>query len=52
MTPDTDRFETLRRIFRSWFELTRDEQKVLLLILALFLMGLAVRAWHLKNLEV
>jgi len=49
VNPSTDRPGTLRGIFRSWFELTHDEQKVLLLVLALFLLGLAVRFWHLKK---
>ena len=49
MDETTDRTDTLRRLFRSWFELTRDEQKALILILALFLLGLAVRFWHVKK---
>ena len=49
LTESTDKLGALRRIFRSWFELTRDEQKVLLLILALFLLGLSVRFWHLNK---
>jgi len=49
VTEPTHNPGALHGIFRSWFELTHDEQKVLLLILALFLLGLAVRFWHLKN---
>ncbi len=30
---------------RAWFGLARDEQKALLLVFALFLLGLAARAW-------
>ena len=33
MNEATDRLDTLRRLFRSWFELTRDEQKALILVL-------------------
>ena len=35
-----------RRLFRSWFELNWDEQRILVIILALFLTGLIVRLWH------
>jgi hypothetical protein len=35
---------------RAWFGLTRDEQKGLLIVLSLFLLGLAVRWWHLSRL--
>jgi hypothetical protein len=49
MNETTDRLDSLRKIFRSWFELTQDEQKVLLLILALFLLGLFVRWRHLRT---
>jgi hypothetical protein len=35
-----------RRLVRSWFELTRDEQRAILVILGLVLLGLAVRIWH------
>lgn len=49
MNEATDRFDAFRGIFRSWFELTADEQKALLLVLVLFLLGLAVRFWHLKQ---
>ena len=49
MNEPTGRFNAFRQIFRAWFELTHDEQKALLLILALFLLGLTVRFWHLKD---
>ena len=49
MSDATERGDVLRKILRSWFELTRDEQKVLVLILALFLLGLTVRFWHLRK---
>lgn len=49
MNEATDRLEAFRKIFRSWFELTADEQKALLLVLILFLLGLTVRFWHLKT---
>ncbi len=42
----TGRFASrLAALGRSWFRLTRDEQKALMLVFALFLLGLAVRAW-------
>lgn len=31
---------------RAWFDLNPSEQRALLVILALFLLGLAVGAWH------
>jgi type II secretory pathway component PulM len=34
-------------LLRSWFGLTPDEQKAILLLLGLFLLGLTVRWWHL-----
>ena len=37
----------LRTLLRSWLELTDREQQGVLLVLALFLLGLAVRAWRL-----
>ena len=49
MDEATDRFEAFRKIVRSWFELTADEQKALLLVLILFLLGLTVRFWHLEH---
>jgi hypothetical protein len=33
-------------LWRSWLDLTAREQKAVLLVLALFLLGLAVRLWH------
>ena len=44
-----DRFDVLRKVFRTWFELTHDEQKALVLILVLFLLGLTVRFWRLES---
>lgn len=34
-------------LMRSWVELTPGEQKALVLIVGLFLLGLTVRWWHL-----
>ena len=34
-------------IVHSWFKLTSEEQKAVLIILALFLVGVAARFWHL-----
>lgn len=45
----SDGMAALRRMVRSWYELTRNEQRALILILALFLLGLAARAWHLGH---
>ena len=39
----------LTQILRSWFELTEEEQKAVIIILALFMLGLAVRYWHLRS---
>jgi hypothetical protein len=48
MALETPRQNALwRRLTRSWFELTVAEQKVALLVLSLFLLGLAVRTWRL-----
>ena len=40
------RFGFAGRAARSWFELTAQEQQAILVILALFLLGMAVRFWH------
>jgi hypothetical protein len=37
---------TFAGLLRSWFHLTPDEQKAVLLLVGLALLGLAVRAWH------
>jgi len=41
-------------LFRAWFELTVDEQKAVLLVVALVVLGLSVRAWrqHRAQLEL
>jgi hypothetical protein len=44
----TDR-SFVRQLAGAWFALTRDERNALLLVLALFLLGLGVRAWHLRR---
>jgi len=36
----------LGALLRSWFELTREEQLGILVILGLFLLGLAMRYWR------
>lgn len=41
-----ERSRFLRAAARSWVELTAEEQRALLLVLGLFLLGLAVRSWH------
>ena len=33
-------------LLRSWFELTAREQKAVILLVALFLLGVIVRLWH------
>ena len=34
---------------RAWLALTADERKAVVVVLALFLLGLAVRYWHLRR---
>jgi hypothetical protein len=36
----------LEALARSWFGLTRDEQKAVLVLLGLFLLGVSIRCWH------
>jgi hypothetical protein len=36
---------------RSWRLLTRDEQRALLLVLALFVLGIGVRTWYARHTE-
>ena len=43
------RFRFARKVARSWFELTIGEQRAILLILGLFLLGVSVRWWHAQN---
>jgi hypothetical protein len=38
--------QTLGRLLHAWFDLTREEQAAVLLVLALFLLGLAVRTFR------
>ena len=37
----------LKDLLQSWFGLTNGEQKAVLIVLALFLLGLVARYWHL-----
>lgn len=37
------------RILRSWFELTVNEQRALILVLIIFLIGIGVKAWHARH---
>ena len=37
------------RLASSWFELTQSEQKAVMIVLALFLLGQIVRCWHLAQ---
>lgn len=49
--PQTDsgvRQKVFAGLLRSWFELTADEQKAVITVLAIFLLGLAVRTWHIQ----
>lgn len=39
----------LRSIFRSWFDLTANEQKAIMLVLGIFLLGLAARTWQIRQ---
>jgi len=36
----------LKAARRAWLELTLDEQRALVIILGLFLLGVAARLWH------
>lgn len=36
-------------LFRAWFSITPQEQRLLLGILAITLIGLTARYWHLRN---
>jgi hypothetical protein len=38
-------------LLRSWSELTIDEQKAVITVLAIFILGLAVRTWHVQKEE-
>ena len=33
-------------LVHSWFHLTADEQKAILIVIILFLIGMGVRTWH------
>jgi hypothetical protein len=39
----------LSTVRQSWFALTPDEQKAAILVLALFVLGLIARTWHLMK---
>ena len=41
----------LRRASHAWFDLNADEQRAILLVLALALLGLAARWWHMAHRE-
>jgi hypothetical protein len=41
--------EAASSLVRCWFDLTSDEQKAVVMILAIFLLGLTVRIWHLQT---
>jgi len=36
----------LHGVARSWFDLTAEERKAVIVILALFILGVVVRLWH------
>jgi hypothetical protein len=40
---------TVRRLLGAWFGLTSEEQRAVVLILALALLGLGVRTWHVRQ---
>jgi hypothetical protein len=50
MTSKADREKKLGKtvcaLLRSWFELTADEQKAVVIVLAIFILGVAFRFWH------
>jgi hypothetical protein len=33
-------------LVQAWFEMTREEQRALIIILSLLIIGVLVRAWH------
>jgi len=39
----------LAALLRSWFGLTKEEQRALIIVLALFILGLAVRYCHIRQ---
>jgi len=39
----------LAALLRSWFAMTRDEQRIVLAITGLFLLGLLCKYWHLAQ---
>jgi len=43
---DTRESSSQQRIRRAWSELTNEEQKAVLTVLALAVLGIAVRLWH------
>jgi len=48
-SPDADRLPVRRylgALARSWFDLTAEEHRAVLVVLGLFLLGLAVRCCH------
>ena len=46
-TKDSDSHSSKEKLLQSWFNLTGEEQKAIILVLALLLLGLAVKFWHL-----
>ena len=41
----------MRLLAKSWFSLTANERWAIMVVLSLFLAGVAARAWHLSHPE-
>ena len=41
-----NRARLLSSLCRAWFEMTSEEQRAIVIILAIFLLGTATRVWH------
>jgi len=52
MTSKKQKQESAASLLRSWFQLTQMEQRALIVIVALFLLGLIVRHWHREKSQV
>jgi len=44
--PDTQSPGLPRKLLASWLRLSWDEQKTIMVILAIFLLGITARYWH------
>ena len=51
LKPERETRSILAESARAWFNLTVDEQRAVVIVLGLFLLGVAVRAWHVREKE-